>query len=258
MITGRVGDAADGAPNIAARVRHQFATAKAIVGRMLGSPVLSIVILVVLLADSVIEGLDVWYRYRRLTGAERISEYFYLSNDRGIGEYFEYLLTAMAGCAILAVAKKHSARKESRLLIVAGLLFVWLTLDNSLMIHENFGVLLQRLVGPHDLLGIDVQDMGELCIYALSVLAVLIGLRGTIRPPLSTAELIALGAICVAAAGAIFGVGVDMVHSMIPLDYPILREVAGFIEDSGELWLLSLASLLAMGIILPDAFPDAP
>lgn len=201
-----------------------------------------IALLLVLLTDSAIELLDIFYRYRRIEGP-RVSEYFYLSNDGSLGEYFEYLLTGMAACMLLVIA----ARRRSRLIFVAGLLFAWLMLDNWLMIHENGGALLAWSLHRDRLFGMPVQDMGELAVYACAAILILSALVWAARPPLSGIDMAAFAAIIVAIASAAFGVGFDMIHSLIPMDHPILREITGFIEDGGELWTISFASLLALG-----------
>lgn len=210
---------------------------------ILSNPRVAIGLLLVLLADSAIELLDIFYRYRRIEGP-RVSEYFYLSNDGSIGEYFEYLLTGLAACVLLAIAW----RRRSRLIFVAGLLFTWLTLDNGFMIHETGGTLLEGFLGERPIFGVSVQDLGELGVYALAGTTIGIALLWASRGALSVLEWAALAVIAAAAGSAVFGVGFDLLHSMIPISHPILREIAGFIEDSGELWMISLASLLALGM----------
>jgi hypothetical protein len=66
---------------------------------------------------------------------------FYLNAEFSFGEIWEYCLTAAAAAGLLWRYRKH----REPIIGCLGLIFVWLTLDNSLALHEEIGDLLSPL-----------------------------------------------------------------------------------------------------------------
>ena len=99
------------------------------------SPAFRHAALLILPYAGLLVGLDIASRYGELTGA-LLPRDFMLSQDRSLGEYLEYgLMTAMA-----IMLLRMWRRDGSPLYLVNAILFVVLTLDNALEIHEAFFV----------------------------------------------------------------------------------------------------------------------
>jgi hypothetical protein len=158
---------------------------------------------------------------------------FSLERDRGYAEVFQYVklfwIALLLGAAFV---------KSRRVIYCSwALLFAYLLLDDSFQIHERFGYQAAMFFAYKPLLGLRPQDFGELTITAV--------VGGTFLLLLATGYLftdqpqrmfsIALGGLL--AVIALFGVGVDMLHSA--LAWSAIDSLLALLEDGGEMLAVS-------------------
>ena len=189
----------------------------------------------------VLVGLDVAAHYGELTDAH-LPVQFFLASDGGFGEWLEYALT-FAVAAMLFVMWRW---ERASVYLANAALFLWLTLDNSIEIHERFGHAFEAWFAGWPL-PVAPNDIGEaslfLAIGGFWLAALWLSLRGArLRPAIES--LILAG--CVAGA-AFFGVVVDMMvvwgeHTQAMI------EVETFIEDGGEFAMICVAFLVAVAL----------
>jgi hypothetical protein len=181
--------------------------------RLSRSPALVAALLLILPVAAFLCGLDVAHRYAGGDGAH-LPWQFSLSEEESLGEWFEDLLMIAAAAAMLRLWWRSRAPIDG----MVGLVLIWLAADNGLALHERLGAAL-----------------------TLIVLAALRSPReATIRASVPILFL---------AAAAAFAVGVDFIDQ---LDWrPGVSLALGFVEDGGELIMLSLACAFAIALGLP-------
>lgn len=162
------------------------------------------------------------------------SELWSIEHDRSFSEMFQYLKYIGIGLALA-----HLFRR-TRLPVLLGWIgvFAFLLLDDSMRIHERFGLGMVAWAHIPDFGGLRGRDVGEL-IFAALALAVLspvlvLGyVRGSPSARAISADLVVLLSALVACA-----VGGDAIHRV--LSHTPLNTVAGMVEDGGEMLALSL------------------
>jgi hypothetical protein len=154
----------------------------------------------------------------------------------------EYGLTA--SIALLMAARFW--RKRIAACAFAAIVFAWLTLENSLEVHEAAGEALAPFFPTRAGSSLRPQDWGELSFLLISGAAFAAALYFTLRRSRWTDAPVYLVLACVPAAG-VFGVGVDFLHSALSKT-PLFSQAGAFVEDLGELLMLCLAWALAFGI----------
>ena len=189
----------------------------------------------------VLVGLDVAAHYGALTGAALPAE-FYLATDWGFGEWLEYGLTLAVAVMLVLMWRRDGAS----VYLANALLFVWLTLDNSIEIHERFGHATAGLFAGWPL-PVRPNDVGEMLLFlaigGFWIIALATSLRhARVRPALESLLL----AGCVGVA-AFFGVVVDMIVVWGPHTQAMI-EVETFIEDGGEFAMICIAFLVQVAL----------
>ncbi len=202
------------------------------------------VLLLVLMMDSCLYGLDLAFRYAVLDGTE-LPNWFNLSQEMALGEIFEHLMvgTGVLSCLLLA------RRRRSVAMLLVGAVLLLVLCDNSLEWHENFGAWIAPVLPQ----GLPVQGhaLGEMIFMAsfglLALAALWACLGGEPR------VLLAGGALVVGCIGAasVFGIGVDMLHTMFAHG-SFAEVIAGNIEDGGELLFMTLAGAGSLCLLLSD------
>ena len=185
-------------------------------------------------------GLDLAAHYGAVTDAPLPSQFF-ISQDRGFGEFLEYSLTA-ASALMLGVLWWRS--REAIYLVLSGV-FAFLTLDNSLEFHERFG----HKVAPYMPQGtpLPANDIGELLLFlsiglALAVSYLMAMHRSRLRP-LVYGLVIGAGI----AGAAFFGIVADVITSW-GIKSDELIEFEAWIEDGGEFGMIILTFLATLAI----------
>lgn len=186
-------------------------------------------------------GLDVAAQYGALTDAA-LPVQFFLSSDGGFGEWLEYALTASVAAMLLILCLE----RFDWAYLTNGLLFVWLTLDNSLEVHEASGEVLAPLFADSGL-AIEPHHLGEAAMFLAVGCVWLAGLALSLRRARWRPALHALLLAGCIAAVAFFGVFVDLMVVWGPHGATWL-EIETLIEDGGEFTMIIVSFLLAVAI----------
>ena len=162
------------------------------------------------------------------------SELWSIERDGSFGEMYQYLKYLGIGLALA-----HLFRR-TRLPVLVGWIgvFAFLLLDDSMRIHERFGLGMVAWIHLPDFGGLRGRDIGELIFAALviAVLAPVLALGFTRGSP-SSRGLSADLTFCLAALAAC-AIGGDTIHRM--LTGTVINTAAGMMEDGGEMMALSL------------------
>jgi hypothetical protein len=220
-------------------VRHSrhFVT---LVRDLVCSPAFRHAALLILPYAGLLVGLDIATRYGELTGA-LLPRDFMLSQDRSFGEYLEYALMIAMAVMLLRMWR----RDGSPLYLVNAILFVILTLDNALEIHEAFGFWVAPIL-PQSL-PIAAHHLGEPLMFAGIGTLWLAGLGLALRGARIDSVLNSLIIVGCIGATAMFGVAEDAVVSY-GTHSDVMIEAEAFIEDAGEFAMIILAFLFTVAI----------
>lgn len=205
-------------------------------------PGIKIAALLILPYAGVLIGLDVAGHYGALTNAP-LPVQFNLASDGGFGEWLEYSLTL--SIAVILFILWRNDRQWAYLTNAA--LFVWLTLDNSLEIHERAGFWIARPFAGQTALPVEAHHLGEALLFLAIGFIWLSGLWLSLKrtkPRMVIYSLLLAGCIAVA---AFFGVIVDLMVVWGPHS-PVALEVETFIEDGGEFAMIILTFIVTVAI----------
>lgn len=215
---------------------------RAIVWELLRSPSLVPAALIVLPYAGVLFGLDVAAHYGSLTNAD-LPVQFYLASDGGFGEWFEYSLTASVSVLLLLLWRKD----RDWAYLTNALLFVWLTLDNSLEFHERAGKWLAPFFEDWRAFPVAPNDIGEAALFLAIGLVWLAGLAISLKNARLRPALYSILLAAFVAGTAVFGVVVDMAV-VWGEQTAVLHTIATFIEDGGEFLMICLSFFLTVAI----------
>lgn len=185
-------------------------------------------------------GLDAAYIYARIDG-EVLPWQLNLSEEGALAEWLEYALTLCAAVWMIQLWR----RERAPAFVAAAATFLWLTLDNALALHEAAGAGLAPLLAGQA--GERAADLGELIVFALAALAIVVMLRAALRASERGAAARVLCVLLPVAAGAGFGVAMDFV-AHFAADALAARLGFDFVEDSGELAMLCFATAFAAAV----------
>ncbi len=187
-------------------------------------------------------GLSVAAHYGAATG-EWLPAQFYLSKEESFGEFLEYSLTA--ACAVMLGLLWW--RKRAPVHLTNALLFVWLTLDNWLEVHEHLGEAIGPALPSMPIVPVESNHLGEALLFGIVGAIWLAGLATALRST-GTRDAIhtLLLAICIGVA-AFFGVFVDLLVVWGESD-PMRKQFLAFIEDGGEFVAIIAAFAIAAAI----------
>lgn len=184
------------------------------------------------MATRIVDGLG-WFRDHR----------FSLEVDNGFAERFEYgktaaCIVAMFGCWIRTRQPVYAA-------FAAALAFV--LADNAFYVHETFGEVAKGAFAPaaRAFQGAP-QALGELAFYAVVGPAIFGLVAAAFQRTRADHRPFALAFVLVLLALGFFGVGVDLLHAAVRYLHPVVNAGFGFVEDGGELVILSLACALSL------------
>ena len=192
-------------------------------------------LLLLLAADAAFVVLHVLYKLPELSPALDLSlgRGFSIEQDGGYAEMFQYLKELS-----IALLLGQIAARRTRLYLVWSLLFLYLLLDDSLMVHERLGgIVSERLDFPPSF-GLRVQDFGELIVSALFgvpfLVAIFAAYRLGDRGFRGASRYLLLMLVALASAG----VAADMLHQMS--DARLVRASLTIVEDGGEHVVMSV------------------
>lgn len=161
------------------------------------------------------------------------SQLWSIERDGSFGEMYQYLKYVGIGLALA-----HLFRNTRMPVLLAWIgVFAFLLLDDSMRIHERFGLGMVAWIHLPDFGGLRGRDVGELIFAALviAILAPVLAL-GFVRGSPSSRGLSADLTFCLAALAAC-AIGGDTIHRM--LAGTMINNAAGMLEDGGEMIALS-------------------
>jgi hypothetical protein len=165
-----------------------------------------------------------------------------LDEDGSYAELFNY---AQVGACAFLLGRCFRLTGE-RMYIGWALVFLFIVLDDSLMLHERFGEILTSNFVLPVLPGLRGQDTGELIVWgAMSVLLLpplIYGLRAKTRESAGFAALFAI----IFAALVFFAVGVDMLSIAVGHWSRYADELLAIVEDGGEIVVMAVAFVCSL------------
>lgn len=162
------------------------------------------------------------------------SELWSIGQDRGFGEMFQYLKYV---AIMLALARLFRRDRLPVLLLWIGV-FGFLLLDDSMRIHERFGLGMMAWAHIPDFGGLRGRDFGELIYAAMGAVVLTPVLVLTYRRSSPMARAISADLLLLLIMLLVFAVGGDTIHRL--LSNTMFETMAGLIEDGGEMLVLSL------------------
>lgn len=219
-----------------------FAAMLRAAGRLWQSHSLRLALILVVPYACILIGLDLAAHYGDATGAA-LPWQFFISQDGSFGEYLEYSLTA--SCAVLLFLLWR--RTGMLVYLTSAILFVYLTIDNSIELHEQLGLAVGSEGGSFMGLPIAANHLVETGLFGLVGLIWLAGMVAALRhADRRAASYSLLIAACIIMA-AVFGVVVDLATSWGEHDAFSLNALAA-IEDDGEFVMIIMAFALCVGV----------
>jgi hypothetical protein len=162
------------------------------------------------------------------------SERWSIARDRGFGEMFQYLKYLGIMLALVQLFRKT---RLPVLLLWTGV-FGFLLLDDSMRIHERFGLGMVAWAHLPDFGTLRGRDLGELIYAALGAVVLTPILMLTYIRSSPTARAISADLLLLLIALLIFAVGGDTIHRL--LSNTAFDSIAAIVEDGGEMLVLSL------------------
>ena len=176
---------------------------------------------------------------------------FYLNNDDGYPEMFQYLQFVIGIIILIRLFIKTKKMGYISWLI----LFVLMLLDDSLRFHERFGSWITEKFNYSPMLGLRAQDFGELTYVAVfgSILIFFLVIGYYYGDKKYRRIAVDLGLLF--AVFLFFGIGIDILHEFINHNrYSLLFIV--LLEDGGEMIVLSCFVWYLYFILLKPADYD--
>ena len=159
-----------------------------------------------------------------------------LDNDQGLAEIWQYAKFGFIVVVLAVLAR----RARSAVLGAWAFAFAVLGADDMLELHERAG----RIIAEADGAG---QTLGELLyLMATGLLLVIVIFAAWLRSPVSTDRL-AQALVALGIALVIVGLGGDIAHSLVE-DHDVANEVGRYLEDGGELLVLSVVVAAVWGL----------
>ncbi len=193
----------------------------------------------------VLVGLDVAAHYGDATGAALPAQFF-ISQDHSFGEFLEYALTGACAAMLIAMWRRLGATAY----LANAVMMAWLTLDNVVGVHEQFGHSIAPLIRLPAGSPVAANDVGEMLFFAIVGAVWLIGLATALLGAQTRAAVHSLAIATGIACAAVFGVAVDMMVSWGPHTIAML-DFQTWLEDGGEFAFINLTFLAVV------AFYDA-
>lgn len=188
----------------------------------------------------VIVGMDAAAHYGDATGAPLPVQMF-ISQDHSFGEYLEYSLTA--ACAIMLFVMWR--RLGAMTYLANAMMMIWLTLDNALEFHEQFGHWLAPAIPLPPGSPVHANDVGELMFFAMIGGFWLLGLASALSAAQPRAAVRSLFIAAGIGCAAIFGVIVDMAVTWGPHTLA-QTDLQAWMEDGGEFAFLNFTFLMVV------------
>lgn len=167
---------------------------------------------------------------------------FSIETDRGYAEIFQYLKEYWSALLLGFIALKT----RSYSYLSWCLLFFYLLLDDSIGIHEQGGVLVGQQLGASSIFGISPSDFGEIAVSVSAALLILVSIAIAYRFGARIFRKFSRNLTVMLLILAMFGVIIDLIHNSVPI--PALNPVFGFLEDGGEMLVMSGMACLVLAM----------
>ncbi|MCF7569080.1 hypothetical protein L3X37_11990 [Sabulilitoribacter arenilitoris] len=156
---------------------------------------------------------------------------FSIEKDLGYAEFYQYLKEF----GILSLLLYLFYKQKQLIYLVWAIIFLYLLLDDSLSIHENYGFYLADYLNIQPKFNLRPEDFGELLFFAFFAFLFFISivfafLKADLKGKLITKKLFLLFLIL-----AFFGICIDLFHIVIPYG----KNQLALIEDGGEMVVMS-------------------
>lgn len=205
------------------------------------SPAFLSMLALVALVEGVLFGLALATVYGDVQGID-FPVWFYLDEEFSFGEIWEYCLTTAAATGLFW----RYLRFREPIVGCLALVFVWLTIDNALALHEAIGHTLSPLFAFAEHSTPNPDDYGELVTFGSIGFVILLGLLFNGLRSDRDSVIQSLAIISMLALAALFGVLFDFVDHALAGNSPLLRGLLSVIEDGSELVGLGIAAVIAM------------
>ena len=175
--------------------------------------------------------------------------HYSLETDRGLAEFYQYVKQLWI---VLCLAIAFLRRRHLVLLAWSGF-FGFLMLDDALELHERAGLWLGQRLSLPAVAGLRPDDLGELLVagtVGASLLLLLAAAWWREREP--TWRLSRVLLILTVALG-VCGVIVDTVHVIAYFRAPAISDPLAFLEDGGELVIVSVLTAYALDLAVRTA-----
>lgn len=224
------------------RVHPHFEEAQAYLRALMRSQAMRRAMFWLLPYIGVLVGLDVAAHYGAITNAPLPAQFF-LSQDMSFGEYLEYSFTIAIAAMMALVWRRTRAAAD----LANALLFVWLTLDNWLELHELIGKLFETAF-PFGRWGtVEPHDFGEALALVTIGLVWLSGLAFSLRSADARAVLRSLALAACVGSAAVFAVVVDLLV-VANEGSAVLHEFLTWLEDGGEFAAIAASFFITVAI----------
>lgn len=167
-----------------------------------------------------------------------------IEEEGGYSEHFEYLKTGVAVAALLGAW----ALTRQPIYLALSALFLFALLDNAFQLHEGWGYRASYAFTSTERVAENApQAFGELAYFAAAgVVALALGALAFFWSE-GRHRSVGLAFLLIFVALGGFGVGIDLIHTMLSESRRMDR-IFGFIEDGGELVLLSVGCALSCAL----------
>jgi hypothetical protein len=164
--------------------------------------------------------------YRIIPGSNDI---YSIDTDGGYAEMFQYIKEYWILIILLILA----LRRKRIIYFAWSSLFLYFLLDDSLRIHERFGIYLAKYFEFKPMFELRAQDFGELAVSVIVGLLLFSFIGVSYLFSDTVAKRISKHLFIWVMVLAFFGVMVDMLHPIIPMG-------GSLIEDGGEMLVTSI------------------
>jgi hypothetical protein len=190
-------------------------------------------LVLLLLADLVFILLQVPYKMQLVTNLN-----FWIEQGRGYAEVYQFIKEYWIGLMLFFIAIKRTRA----IYFAWSLLFIYLLIDDSLELHENFGRFLVNYFGFRPAFGLPAFVFGELTvsIFFGTLLFLFIAVAYFLSD--SKAKEISRHLFILILLLVFFGIILDTFHVFISWDESKWGDVSilGVIEDGGEMLIMSI------------------
>ena len=162
-----------------------------------------------------------------------------ISKDRGFGEIFQYVKEYWVSLIFFWLAVKN----RSLLYLSYSLLFVYILVDDSFMIHEKLGKEISIYFGFPTMLKLRPRDFGEMSIYAIVGLSFLFLVGLTYPGSTQNLKKTCRKSFVFLAIFFLFGAVIDMATIMIANIFSknsLWYSLIILLEDGGEMIIVSV------------------